>query len=258
MPGFTDLSVDIVGMTPNKPSPNGPSYVQAIPLYTRSDGAVFGYFKEHRDEIDALTGTTLVIALPEEVAEGKVTALTALFGPMVKAPRYPGLLRSDLPCFWLEDSSGKHEIMRLPDQTSQVIAYIRALTDATAENKSAPAIKSRTYQILNINTAERSPLARIIMGELPVAKSTERLLALIFGVVFVAAILALAVFIPTPSPFQYTVFRIVLALAAAGFVSMTPGFLEVNIPNFVRAGGALAVFVIVYFYDPVARIVGLT
>lgn len=83
-------------------------------------------------------------------------------------------------------------------------------------------------------------------------KSSERRWAVICGVVFVAAILVIALFISEPTQFQYTVFRIVLALAAAGFVSMTPGFIEAKVGNAVKAGGALAVFLVVFFYAPAA------
>jgi hypothetical protein len=83
-------------------------------------------------------------------------------------------------------------------------------------------------------------------------KTDEKKLAFIFGVVFVVVLLILALFIPNPSDFQYTVFRIVLALAAAGVAAMIPGFLQVTVSTWIRAGGALAIFVIVYFYAPAA------
>lgn len=71
-----------------------------------------------------------------------------------------------------------------------------------------------------------------------------------FGVVFIVALLVLAIAFPEPTPFQYTVFRIVLALAAAGVAALIPGFIELKIAAWIRAGGAMAVFVIVYFYSP--------
>jgi len=80
--------------------------------------------------------------------------------------------------------------------------------------------------------------------------SHERLAVFLFGVVFVVALLVLAVVFPEPSPFQYTVFRIVLALAAAGIAAFIPGFLEVEVGSVVKAGGAIAVFVVVYFFSP--------
>lgn len=80
--------------------------------------------------------------------------------------------------------------------------------------------------------------------------AAQRYAAFAFGVVFVIALLVLALFVPNPTPFQYTVFRVVLALAAAGAAAMIPGFLQVTIAEWLRAGGALAVFVIVFFYNP--------
>jgi hypothetical protein len=82
------------------------------------------------------------------------------------------------------------------------------------------------------------------------SKSVERYLAFGFGVVFVVVLLVLATRYPNPTPFQYTVFRIVLALASGGVAAMIPGFLSVQVSTWLRSGGALAVFVIVYFYSP--------
>jgi hypothetical protein len=76
------------------------------------------------------------------------------------------------------------------------------------------------------------------------------LLAFSFGVVFVLTILTLSLKFPNPTPFQFNTFRTVLALAAGGVAAMIPGFLTVTVKNWVRAGGALAVFVLVYFYSP--------
>src|ERR1700732_2507139 len=82
----------------------------------------------------------------------------------------------------------------------------------------------------------------------------ERIATFASGTTFVGALLLLAVLFPEPTPFQYTVFRIVLALAAAGFVAFVPGFIEVRYEvkhkTLIRAGGAFAVLVIVYFFSP--------
>lgn len=86
------------------------------------------------------------------------------------------------------------------------------------------------------------------------SKNAEKLIAVLFGAAFLVALLVLAVVFPTPTAFQYAVFRIVLSVAAAGFVSMTPGFLNVQIGNWLRAGGALAVFAVVYFFNPAALV----
>jgi hypothetical protein len=74
--------------------------------------------------------------------------------------------------------------------------------------------------------------------------------AFIFGVAFVCVILAIALFVPSPSAFQYTVFRVVLALAAAGIAAEIPGILNLHIPKLLTGSGALGVFAVVYFYSP--------
>lgn len=81
-------------------------------------------------------------------------------------------------------------------------------------------------------------------------KTHQRWAAFIFGIAFVVTLIVLAVKFPTPTIFQYTVFRIVLSLAAAGVASMLSGFVELNLSPIIRAGGSLAVFLIVYFYNP--------
>jgi hypothetical protein len=85
----------------------------------------------------------------------------------------------------------------------------------------------------------------------------EKIVAFTFGVIFVAALLILAIAFPQPTAFQYQVFRIVLALACGGVAAVIPGFLAVNMDSkglIIRAGGALAVFLLVYFFSP-ARMV---
>lgn len=85
-------------------------------------------------------------------------------------------------------------------------------------------------------------------------KRVQQFGALSFGVIFVVVLLVLAVRFPNPTQFQYTVFRVVLALAAAGVAAMIPGFIEFRIATWLRAGGALAVFAIVFFKNPAALV----
>lgn len=85
--------------------------------------------------------------------------------------------------------------------------------------------------------------------------ATQRYVAFSFGVVFVVTLLVLAITFPSPTPFQYMVFRLVLSLAAAGVAAMIPGFIAVQVGEWARAGGALAVFVLSYFYNPAALVV---
>lgn len=83
--------------------------------------------------------------------------------------------------------------------------------------------------------------------------SSDIIIVSVFGIVFISAILLLAIRFPHPTAFQVLVFRVVLALAAGGIAAVTPGFfgLETDIPGLtIRAGGALAVFVFVYRFNP--------
>lgn len=80
----------------------------------------------------------------------------------------------------------------------------------------------------------------------------EVIAAFVFGCIFLTAILIIALLKPNPTPFEYTIFRIVIALAASGVGAILPGFLDVRFKSWLRAGGALALFVIVYFFPPVA------
>jgi hypothetical protein len=86
-------------------------------------------------------------------------------------------------------------------------------------------------------------------------KSTEKLLGFIFGTSFVAVMLVIAFLAPYPTKFQYEVFKIVLALAGAGCAAVMPGFIKVEYVDIkylpaIRAGGALAVFLILFFNSP--------
>jgi hypothetical protein len=75
-----------------------------------------------------------------------------------------------------------------------------------------------------------------------------------FGLTFFVCLIVLAIRFPNPTGFQYTVFRIILSLAAAGVAAMIPGFINLDLSPtqgfLLRAGGALAVFAIVYFFNP--------
>lgn len=82
------------------------------------------------------------------------------------------------------------------------------------------------------------------------SKKLQTLLTFGFGVFFVIVLIVIAFMKPDPSTFQHTIFRTVLAIAGAATVAVFPGFIEVKLGNWLRAGGALAVFVVLYFWIP--------
>jgi hypothetical protein len=90
---------------------------------------------------------------------------------------------------------------------------------------------------------------------MPAKLNNQTIAGFAFGVIFVIVILILAIYFPTPTQFQFLVFKSVLSLAAAGVAATIPGTLGVEIPRFVRASGAIAVLVLVYFYNPAELVV---
>ena len=70
-----------------------------------------------------------------------------------------------------------------------------------------------------------------------------------FGSVLIFIILLIALKIRHPTAFQYTVFRIILSLACSCAAVLLTGFLTVSIKGYIQAGGALAVFIVVYLVD---------
>ena len=87
------------------------------------------------------------------------------------------------------------------------------------------------------------------------AQPGEKVAVFIFGIVFVIVMFIIAIFFPHPSDFQIFVFRVILALAAAGVGAIIPGFILVKVSNYVRAGGALALFVLIYLFNPPSLVI---
>lgn len=78
----------------------------------------------------------------------------------------------------------------------------------------------------------------------------QQLLGVGIGAVLIAVCVVVAFLEPFPSPFLQFVLRALLALSLAGVAGLLPGGLEVRLGPWIRATGALAVFAIVYFFNP--------
>ncbi len=81
----------------------------------------------------------------------------------------------------------------------------------------------------------------------------------VMGTVFVLLILLITVLGGAPSPEQFQIYRIVIALGGAGFAVALTGQMEVRIPlmrnGLIKATAGFAVFVILYFFSPAALVV---
>jgi hypothetical protein len=96
---------------------------------------------------------------------------------------------------------------------------------------------------MSARPAQPAPMRRLEMG-----------LAFAFGCVALAAVLWLAFRADSLSDQQFEILRIIVALAGGAVAAVIPGFLDVSMKpgakSTLRAGGALAVFVVLYFWSP--------
>src|SRR5262245_20700606 len=76
-----------------------------------------------------------------------------------------------------------------------------------------------------------------------------------FGVLFVTALLVPSFVFPGPSPFTYSLVPSFLGLTATGVLAGIPGFSRATVGTSIKAGAAMAIFVIVFFFSPAALVV---
>ena len=113
-------SVDIDVMT--KP----PLYVYVVPIFLKSDASVVSYFRDHLDEVEAITGLTLNIVVPTVLGARSAEDITVA----IDSKRYPGLKAADIPCFWVEASVNEHFVARLPSDLPGVTRVLHRLADS--------------------------------------------------------------------------------------------------------------------------------
>lgn len=75
---------------------------------------------------------------------------------------------------------------------------------------------------------------------------------LIIGFILIVVTIALLLLIPRLSPLLHDTLKVMLALGAAAISAALPGTIGVQLPDGVKAGGSLAIFVIVLFV-PISR-----
>lgn len=109
------------------------------------------------------------------------------------------------------------------------------------ENNSLP---TTGFTVKGASDMSKTPRWQLIVG-------------LVVGIAFALLVLGLVIFIPSPTPTQFFVFRGSFAIALAAIAAIIPGLLNVEsrLQKFsVRASGAIAVFVLVWLLNPPALI----
>lgn len=85
------------------------------------------------------------------------------------------------------------------------------------------------------------------------AKTSSVVAAVILGVVAIVAVLTLTFMPIRRDEFQQNVLWAILALGVGGAAAVLPGAFQIQISSFVRAGGALGIFVLVYTQSPAGQ-----
>lgn len=136
-----------------------------------------------------------------------------------------------------------------PDETAY--ANMQRMTKEYMQKKDWEKLKA-LFKENNLPTTGFEYSGAYDMNETP---KWQLIVALIIGVLFAVAILLLAVLIPNPSLSQFFIFRGFFAISLAAIAAIIPGLLTVEsrFQKFsIRATGAIAVFIIVWFLNPPA------
>ncbi|MFZ2898076.1 MAG: carboxypeptidase-like regulatory domain-containing protein [Saprospiraceae bacterium] len=82
------------------------------------------------------------------------------------------------------------------------------------------------------------------------SKGKSNLVLLVIGIFIIALLITFSIKYPDWAHENAVLSRTLLALAAAGVAALLPGFLHINVREYLKAGGALAMFALVYLINP--------
>jgi hypothetical protein len=86
------------------------------------------------------------------------------------------------------------------------------------------------------------------MCRMPPSRDWEKITLFVFGTVFFIVLLAIAWLDPHPSKSSWYIYIWVLAMAAGGVAALLPGAININLNPAIRASGALAIAVLVFYF----------
>ena len=132
--------------------------VSVIPFYLKSDGVVAQYFVDHKEEIDHITRTTLIVHLTKSVLIGDSSDVVKA----IDSRRFPGLGASDFPGLWIE-KAGKHFKIKLPRKKNLINDLLRTLVDEADAARSIDDLERRMRKSLS-PTPSWMPKAGFVAG----------------------------------------------------------------------------------------------
>jgi|SRR5688572_6783251 hypothetical protein len=203
--------------------------------------------------------------LHTRVVRAYETAIETATSKQQVAPRDVNpLIRAQFGSLLVSTASGSNESLATALDRGRPLMddVLRAAYQATVAGRD-PLGDRAVLNRLELYIEHRQRITQTIANELRASTGRgwvddigiNQLLAYVFGVVFVIVMLAIAALDRNPTPLGILIYRVVLALAAAGIGAVIPGMINVDIP-IIRAGGAIALFVIVYRLRPAELVTG--
>jgi hypothetical protein len=153
----------------------------------------------------------------------------------------------------IQPTSLAHELQLQPSDVNAFILAaqtndeIEVLKDGSI--KISPRLRG---QMSKYRRSENTPTP-VPLLQWGIAQNWEKMLTLLSSIVFIVVLLISALSNREIPDRQYVILRTILALSGAGFVMAIPGFISADVifkHLRVRAVGAFAVFVILYFVLP--------
>ncbi|HWY31618.1 MAG TPA: hypothetical protein VNX46_12735 [Candidatus Acidoferrum sp.] len=102
--------------------------IQVIPLCSNVNEEAVSYFRDHKGEIEAITGAHVIVAVPASVTMGDADDVYSASD----SKRYQGLKLDQLPCLWVESKEGSI-IVPLPSHKEQINKLLLHITQAAKE-----------------------------------------------------------------------------------------------------------------------------
>jgi hypothetical protein len=132
------------------------------------------------------------------------------------------------------------------------VRKVRAVSDATVQSTDLD-IQNKKIEVLQrrITELEAQLASRAKPAPPRRASLTDKAIISAFAALLLAVLIVYAVALPTPTPFQAVVVRMVFALCGAGVGLTLPGILQVGSPSsriLFRVISALMMFLIIFFF----------